>query len=77
MYPMSNNLKHSLSCVHYTIISVVKLDLFTGALLLDRVLALEETTRTPSVHLVMYKYVYNIQIFKTQLYFSTVIILFF
>ena len=32
----------TLSCVHYTIFSVVKLDLFTRALLLDRILALEK-----------------------------------
>ena len=42
-----------LSCVHYTIFSVVKLDLFIRALLLDRILALEKTTRTPRVHLVI------------------------
>ena len=41
-----------LSCVHYTIFSVIKLDLFIRALLLDRILALEKTTRTPRVHLV-------------------------
>ena len=44
----------TLSCVHYTIFSVVKLDLFIRALLLDRILALEKTKRTPRVHLVMY-----------------------
>ena len=32
----------TLSCVHYTIFSVVKLDLFIRALLLDRILALEK-----------------------------------
>ena len=42
----------TLSCVHYTIFSVVKLDLFIRALLLDRILALEKTTRTPRVHIV-------------------------
>ena len=42
----------TLSCVHYAIFSVVKLDLFIRALLLDRILALEKTTRTPHVHLV-------------------------
>ena len=31
-----------------------KLDLFIRALLLDRILALEKTTRTPHVHLVIY-----------------------
>ena len=42
----------TLPCVHYTIFSVVKSDLFIRALLLDRILALEKTTRTPRVHLV-------------------------
>ena len=46
----------TLSCVlcslHYTIFSVVKLDLFIRARLLDRILALEITTRTPPVYLV-------------------------
>ena len=42
----------TLLCVHYTIFSVVKLDLFIRALLLDRILALEKNTRTPRVHLV-------------------------
>ena len=32
----------TLSCVHYTIFSVVKLNLFIRALLLDRILALEK-----------------------------------
>ena len=45
----------TLSYVHYTIFSVVKLDLSIRALLLDRILALEKTTRTPSVHLVIYR----------------------
>ena len=44
---------HTLSSVHYTIFSVVKLDLFIRALLLDRILALEKTTCTPHVHLVI------------------------
>ena len=44
----------TLSCIHYTIFSVLKLDLFIRALLLDRILALEKTTRTPHVHLVIY-----------------------
>ena len=43
----------TLLCVHYTIFLVVKLDLFIRALLLDRILALEKTTRTPGVHLVI------------------------
>ena len=42
----------TLSCIHYTIFSVVKLDLFIRALLLDCILALEKNTRTPHVHLV-------------------------
>ena len=37
------------------IFSVVKLDLFIRALLLDRILALEKNTRTPRVHLVINK----------------------
>ena len=45
----------TLSCVHYTIFSVVKLDLFIPALLLDRILALEKTTCTPRVDLVVKK----------------------
>ena len=39
--------------VHYTIFSVVKLDLFKRVLLLDRIHALEKYTRTPRVHLVL------------------------
>ena len=46
----------TLSCVHYTIFSVVKLDLFLRALLLDRILAQEKTTRTPRVHLVLLQF---------------------
>ena len=42
----------TLSWVHYTIFSVEKLDLFMRALLLDGILAMEKTTRTPRVHLV-------------------------
>ena len=36
------------------IFSVVKSSLFIRALLLDRILATEKTTRTPRVHLVLY-----------------------
>ena len=43
----------TLSCVHYTIFSVVKSDLFIRALLLDRILVTEKNTRTPRVHLVI------------------------
>ena len=43
----------TLSSVHYTIFSVVKLDLFIRALLLDRIIALEKTTCTSHVHLVI------------------------
>ena len=43
----------TLSCVHYTILSVEKLDSFIRALLLDRILALEKITCTPRVHLVV------------------------
>ena len=35
----------SLSCVHYTIFSVVKLDLFIRALIRDHILALEKKLR--------------------------------
>ena len=44
----------TLACVHYTIFSVVKSDLFVRALLLDCILVTEKTTRTPCVHLVIY-----------------------
>ena len=43
----------TLSCVHNTIFSVVKLDLFIRTLLLVRILALEKTICTPHVHLVI------------------------
>ena len=46
---------HTLSCLHYTIFSVVKLDLcirIQFTLLLDLVLAREKTTRKARVHLV-------------------------
>ena len=42
----------TLSRVHYTIFSAIILDLFIRALLPDRILAPEKTTRTPLVHLV-------------------------
>ena len=38
--------------VHYTIFSVLKSNVFIRALLLDRILVTEKTTRTPRVHLV-------------------------
>ena len=40
----------TLSCEHYTVFSVVKLDLFIRTLLLDRILALEKTTSTYPVN---------------------------
>ena len=40
-----NNKFKTLSCVHYTIFLVVKLDLFIRALLLDRILDLEKKLR--------------------------------
>ena len=43
---------HVQSCVHYTIFSVVKSDLFIRALLLDCIIVTEKATRTPRVHLV-------------------------
>ena len=42
----------TLSCVHYTIFPIVKLDLFIRALTRGHILALEKTMRTPRVHLV-------------------------
>ena len=42
----------TLSCVHCTIFSVLKSNLFIRALLLDRILVTEKTTPTPRVHLV-------------------------
>ena len=60
----------TLSCVHYTIISVVKLDLFIRALLLDRILALEKTTRTSRVHLVDIEDMLNILIIITLRYYA-------
>ena len=44
-----------LSWVHYTTFSVAKLDLFMRTLLLDGILTMEKTTRTPRVHLVYIK----------------------
>ena len=42
----------TLSSAPFTIFTVIKLDLFIQALLLDYILALEKNTRTPCVHLV-------------------------
>ena len=42
----------TLACVHYVNFSVVKLDLFIRAPILDRILVLEKTTSTSRVHLV-------------------------
>ena len=42
----------TLSCIHYTIFSVAKLDLIIRALLPDRILALVKNTRTPRIHFV-------------------------
>ena len=44
----------TLSCAHYAIFLVVKLDFFIRALLLDCILALEITTRMPHAHLVKF-----------------------
>ena len=41
---------YTLSCLHHTIFSAIKLDLYIRTLLLDHILALEKTTRTPRVH---------------------------
>ena len=45
----------TLPCVHYTIFSVIKLDLFIRAPLLDRILDLEKTSLTPRVKVHYYK----------------------
>ena len=52
----------TLSCVHYTIFSVVKLDLFIRAQLLDRILALEKNMRTPRVYLVLKQTTYCLSV---------------
>ena len=41
----------TLSCVHYTIFSVVKLDFFIRALLLDCIFALEKKLRAPHMYI--------------------------
>ena len=46
----------TLSCVHYRIFFVVKLDLFIRALLLDHIFAMEKTTCMLRVHLVVIGY---------------------
>ena len=56
----------TLSCVHYTIISVVKSNLFIRALLLDRILVTEKTTRTPRVHLVCSTMINNTLQYDTE-----------
>ena len=45
----------TLLCARYTLFSVIQLDLFIQALLLDYILALEKNTRTPCVHLLFHK----------------------
>ena len=47
----------TLSCVHFMIFSVIKLDLFIRALLLDWIHAMEKNTRTRRVHLVYFMYI--------------------
>ena len=49
---MSNNFE-TLSCVHYTIFSVVKFDLCIQALFLDCILTLKKNMHMPRVHLVI------------------------
>ena len=58
----------TLSCVHYTIFTVVKSDLFIRALLLDRILVTEETTRTTRVHIVIIQVYINVQNLYAQHY---------
>ena len=52
---MRNNFEHSTVMCTLPIFSVIKSSLFIRALLLDRILATEKTTRTPRVHLVYYR----------------------
>ena len=67
----------TLSCVHYAMVSVVKLDLFIRSLLLDCILALEKLTRMPRVHLVTsYDTVpYIIYITECITYYTSIIII--
>ena len=44
----------TLSCIHYTIFPVAKLDLYIRALLLDHNLVLEKNTCSPRIHLVIF-----------------------
>ena len=44
----------TLACVHYTIFSVGKLDLFIRALLPDRILALEKKEHVRLAHILFY-----------------------
>ena len=53
LYPVNEQQFRTLSCVHYTIFFLVKLDLYIRALLLDHILVREKTTRTLLVHLVI------------------------
>ena len=46
----------TLSCVHYTIFPVVKLDLFIRALLLDRILALEKPNLRVRLAYILFNY---------------------
>ena len=56
---------HTLSCLHYPILSVVNLGLFIRALLQDLILALGKTTRTLRVHLVIHKHSYTFSLCST------------
>ena len=59
----------TLSCVHYTIFSVIKLDLFIRALVLDRILALKKNYAYASVHLEIncyFQYSIHVQVFFTD-----------
>ena len=52
MYLIDKQQFQTLSCVHYTVFSVVELDLYIRALLLVQITVLENTMRTSRVHLV-------------------------
>ena len=49
---ISNTVIYTAQCVHYTIFSVVKLDIFRLALLLDDIFAAKKTKCMLGVHLV-------------------------
>ena len=48
MYPVDEQQFRTLSCVHYTIVSVEMLDIYIRALLLDHILAREKLRVRPA-----------------------------